>query len=114
MLELVHRSLSLMHAVRGGRHLVAQRIGILTAHTHLDQRLNLRFDAIELDRDELGILHTLPIVVEAKLTVGDAVLQRANGPLVAAGLRGGQTRVGLTEPSGELLLTGAAEKAVET
>ena len=61
-----------------------RKSGILPVDRHLGQRLNLAFDAIELDRDELGVLLRAPVVVEAQLAHRDAVLQRLDDAVVAA------------------------------
>ena len=88
-------------------------VRVLTAHAHFDERLNLRLDAIELDRHELRVLHAL-VVVEPQLGVGDAVLQRVAS--CARRRRPAPRRAAPRRPRAgrQLLLTRAAEEAIES
>src|SRR6185436_2179985 len=76
MLQLADRLLRLAHAFGGGVDLTAEEIRVLPIDRHLGERLNFSLDAIELDRDEIGVLPGTAVVVEAQLAHGDAVLKR--------------------------------------
>src|SRR5438034_1775876 len=102
VLQLADRLFRLPHAVGGRIHLAAEEIGVLTVDGHLGQRLNLAFDAIELDGNELGVLPRAPEVVEPQLAACNAVLQRSDDAVVAAGLRGLQVLSKLGNPRGDL------------
>src|SRR5688500_7007656 len=87
--------------------------GVLAAHTHLDERLDLRLDAIELDGNELRVLRRLPVVVESQLRVGETVLQRPDDTLIPAGLRRFETRADVARSRREVLVAGAAKESIE-
>ena len=114
MLQLADRLFRLPHAFGSRIHLAAQEIGILTIDGHLGERLDLALDAIELDRDEVGVLLGTTEVVEpsspiAMLSCSDRTT-RSSPPLPCAAV---EALVQLLEPRGNLLLVHRLEKAVE-
>ena len=113
MLQLVHRRLRVLHTLGSRCDLMAQVVWILTADTHLDERLNLRLDAIELDRHELRVLCGLPIVLQSQLRVGDTVLQGVRDALVTRSLRRLEARPQFGELGREVFLARAAKKSIE-
>ena len=63
--------------------------------------------------DELGVLLRAAVVVEPQLAHRDAVLQRADDALVAAGLRRREALPQLRESRGDLLLVHRLQEAIE-
>src|SRR6185436_11894805 len=113
VLQLADRPLGLAHALGGGVGLAAEEVGILPVDRHLGERLDLAFDAIELEADELGVLLRALEVVEPQLAHRDAVLQRLGDPLVVRLLRDLEGLALLLEPRRHLLLVHRLQEAIE-
>src|SRR6266850_8350454 len=112
LLQLIQRCLGVIHARGGGVDLAAEQIGILAiGRRHLDQRLDLSLDPIQLERRKVGVLHGLPVVLEALLGDRRALLERTDHAVIAALLGVSQARLEIFEAFGELVGVRGTEEA---